>query len=424
MLWKICETDMNAATQQAEIATSASSSHPRNPNRKRQRIALYSHDTMGMGHIRRNLLIASALVKNCPNVETLLISGTREAAYFATQAGLDCITLPALSKNLNGQYSARHWNWSLEETTRLRSKIIAAAMDEFAPDVFIVDKMPQGIGHELVTTLKNLQSCPTTCVLGLRDVLDEPEVVAREWQGDDNDAAIEAYYDELWIYGDRSIYDCIDECRFSKTVASRAFFTGYLNQSDRRNGNASRSPVSAIDSRTNKLALCVVGGGQDGYYLAESFVRAQLPLGWRGQVITGPFMPKPEQFRLRELANQNPAIEIIDHLVETDDYLRDADRVIAMGGYNTITSILSFQKPSLIVPRVRPRREQWIRAERLSNQGWITSLSPDHLNTLAIESWLHAPEVPSPKPGCVDLLGLDRISHRVESLESRSRIPA
>ncbi len=45
-------------------------------------------------------------------------------------------------------------------------------------------------------------------MLGLRDVLDETQVVAREWRRDANDAAIDAYYDELWIYGDQAIYDC------------------------------------------------------------------------------------------------------------------------------------------------------------------------------------------------------------------------
>ncbi len=97
------------------------------------RVAFYSHDTMGMGHIRRNLLIASAIAQNCSNIEILLIAGTREAAYFATQAGLDCVTLPALTKSLDGKYSARHLGWSLEETTRLRSRVIQATLEEFAP---------------------------------------------------------------------------------------------------------------------------------------------------------------------------------------------------------------------------------------------------------------------------------------------------
>lgn len=383
---------------------------------KAKRIAFYSHDTMGMGHIRRNLLIASSLVRNTPGVEALLIAGTREAAFFAAQTGLDCITLPALAKDLNGGYSARHLGWSLEQTVRLRSRIIAAAMDEFRPDIFVVDKLPLGIGNELSPTLEQLKSRPTHCVLGLRDVLDEPQVVAREWQRDNHEASIQAYFNELWIYGDRAIYDCVDEYKFSQQIASRAYFTGYLNQSQRSTIGAYPTGDELSHLRETPFALCVVGGGQDGFALAQAFVQADLPAGWRGVVITGPFMPKQDQATLQQLIAHRTDIEIIDQMVETDDYLRHATRVIAMGGYNTVTSVLSFGKPALIVPRTRPRREQWIRAERLARLGWISAVAPEALTTACLSDWLNLRHAPRPIPGCVDLLGLNRIGSRVDHL--------
>lgn len=399
------------------------------------RIAFYSHDTMGMGHIRRNLLIASSLVRvagveatdssvansadansaDANGVEALLVAGTREAAFFAAQAGLDCVTLPALTKDLNGTYTARHLNWSMEQTVQLRSRIIAAALDEFRPDLLVVDKIPLGIGNELASTLRLLKSHPTRCVLGLRDVLDEPQVVAREWLRDRYEAAIESYYDEVWIYGDRAIYDCVDEYKLSSGVASRAFFTGYLNQSTRTViGSAETQAPPSVPQEP--FVLCVVGGGQDGFALAEAFVQSALPAGWRGVVITGPFMPKREKEALRQLLVDRPQMEIIDRMVETDDYMRHAERVVAMGGYNTITSVLSFGKPALIVPRTRPRREQWIRAERLAQMGLLSAIEPDGLTPMVISNWLKQTDPPRPRPECVDLFGLSRINARVKHL--------
>jgi predicted glycosyltransferase len=384
--------------------------------RKPVRIVLYSHDTMGMGHIRRNLLIASSLVKEDLNVEALLISGTREAAFFATQAGLDCITLPAISKDKFGGYSARHYDWTLEKTVQLRSKIIATAVEEFRPDLFVVDKIPRGIGGELESTLRSLKSQPTQCVLGLRDVLDEPDVVAREWLRDRYDASIEEFYDELWIYGDRAIYDSIHEYAFPASIASRSVFTGYLNQAKRTPSLPEQviEPVSDLSKRP--FVLCVVGGGQDGFELAKAFVQSQIPKGWKGILVTGPFMPKPDQQCLHTLVGDRENIDIIDRLVETDDYMLKADRVVAMGGYNTVTSVLSFGKTALIVPRTRPRREQWIRAERLANKGWLTSVDPDSLSPDTITNWLQNSDVPRPSPESVDLQGLNRIMARVAHL--------
>ena len=48
-----------------------------------------------------------------------------------------------------------------------------------------------------------------------------------------------------------------------------------------------------------------------------------------------------------------------------------------MGGYNTYCEILSFDKPALIVPRVRPREEQLIRARRAAELGLVEMLLPE-----------------------------------------------
>ncbi len=68
---------------------------------------------MGLGHIRRNLLIAGTLACVGRPVTTLLIAGAREASAFATPPGVDCLSLPALRKRDNCDYEPRHLNVSL-----------------------------------------------------------------------------------------------------------------------------------------------------------------------------------------------------------------------------------------------------------------------------------------------------------------------
>lgn len=387
---------------------------------RKPRIAFYSHDTMGMGHLRRNMLIASSLSAGCCQADTLLIAGTREAGFFAEQAGLDCVTLPALTKDRHGNYSARHFGWSLEETTRLRGRVIASTLLAFRPDILVVDKLPQGICNELQRTLKLVRSrVHTHCVLGLRDVLDEPEVAIREWASSNNDAIIEKYFDAVWVYGDPSVYDCRVEYEFAKSTLDRISFTGYLDQKARR-GIAGLVPVAK-----QPLALCVVGGGQDGVGLAQAFVEGGMPKGWRGAVITGPFMPIADKQHLMNAAKKQchtgrEPIKIIDQLVEADDYMSQADRVVSMGGYNTVMAVLSFRKPALIVPRTRPRAEQWIRAERLAAANLLTTLHPNDISPVAIREWLEKTDVADPTHHNIDLTGLDRIQSKVMEYAAHS----
>lgn len=381
----------------------------------RPRVAFYSHDTMGMGHLRRNMLIASALSAGSLRADTLLIAGTREAGFFAEQAGLDCVTLPALHKNNSGHYSAKHYDWSLEKTAQLRGRVIASTLLAFQPDVFVVDKLPQGICDELLRVLRILRRRHSTrCVLGLRDILDCADTAIQEWRKANNDQIIADYFDEVWVYGDPQVFDCCQEYQFDAATCQKTRFVGYLDQTLRL------AHQSTANEELQKLGeadfdLCVVGGGQDGFQLARRFCQAIIPDGRRGVLLTGPFMPAHEKRQLQTLAAKNPAIEIVDRLVEGDLYLSKARRVIGMGGYNTVTGILSYSKPAMIVPRVRPRVEQWVRAERLAELGWVTCCHPDQLSAERISRWLAQELVSCPDRCDADLSGLQNIESAVNS---------
>jgi predicted glycosyltransferase len=54
-----------------------------------------------------------------------------------------------------------------------------------------------------------------------------------------------------------------------------------------------------------------------------------------------------------------------------------ADLVICMGGYNTVCELLTLGKRAIVVPRVMPVQEQWIRAERMAELGLLRAIHPD-----------------------------------------------
>src|SRR5256885_16701411 len=101
---------------------------------------------------------------------------------------------------------------------------------------------------------------------------------------------------------------------------------------------------------------------------------------------------------------------VLDFVPEPISLIERADRVIAMGGYNTCCEVLSFEKHALIVPRVAPEPEQWIRAQRLRDLGLVEVLHPDALSPGALSAWL-ARDLGPPPPirQRLDLGGLDRI---------------
>lgn len=379
----------------------------------RPRVLLYSHDTMGLGHMRRNLLVAQTLAFSALRPVVLVVAGAYEANRFAMPAGLDYLTLPALGKDLNGQYRSRHLGLKLDDIVALRGRVIRAAAEDFQPDVFLADNVPRGAMGELDRTLEYLHGLGTRCVLGLRDVLDDPETVRREWSRLGNEETIGHYYHQVWIYGDPAVYDPVREYGLTK-IADKVCYTGYLDQRMRlmfrkRSRQEWRSP----ELPAGRIVLCLVGGGQDGERLAEAFAATELPAGASGILLAGPFMPDKVRVRLHALAAQRSRLRVVDFSEEPTQFVKRADRVIAMGGYNTVCEVLSFHKPALIVPRVRPRREQWIRAQRLSALGLCDVLHPEEVSPQSLAQWLaRSRGAPCVRRG-VDLNGLSRVPELV-----------
>ena len=386
--------------------------------RERSRIVLYSHDTMGLGHKRRNWLIAQALGSAGLEVDILLISGMGEANTVPMPTGIDTLTLPALSKTGDGQYQARRLNLDLQEIVRLRSQLILTAIQNFKPDVLVVDNVPRGAVRELDATLEYIRRhLPTRCVLGLRDVLDTPAAVRRDWHRADNMAAIRRYFDTVWIYGDASIYDCRREYRFPTDIAAKMRPLGYLDPRTRPASAAAQAEIQQLGLPAKRdLILCQVGGGQDGSTLATAFAQATFPAGTVGVLLTGPFMPAEARQQLRALAQANLHLRLVDYLAEPSLLLAQASRVVAMGGYNTTCEILAYQKTALVVPRLSPRQEQWIRAERLRRHGLIDLLHPAKLSPQALTEWLHRPQPACPTYPDLNLSGLKNLVSEVQRL--------
>jgi predicted glycosyltransferase len=387
---------------------------------RRPHVALYSPGMVGIGHMRRNLLIAQTLASPPLQAVVLMIAEAREASVLAMPPGGDCLTLPALCKDADGHCRPRYLDFSFPALIRLRVKAIAAALETFRPDLLIVDHLPRGAMRELDSSLEDLRAYGRTrCVLGLRDILEDPVNVRREWRRAANEAAIRDYYDAVWIYGDPAVYDPVLEYRFGPDVASRVRYTGYLDYRGRpRFADADDDDLAVpLPEPGRRLMLCTVGGGQDGANLAEAFAQAELPADAAGVILTGPFMPAEVRRRLRRHAAANPRLRVLDFVANPDQLLDRADRVVAMGGYNTIYEVLSFEKRALIVPRSKPRHEQQIRAERLSGLGLLDVLAPDRVSPASLGEWLARDLGPTPPVrSCLDMGGTVRLPQLVQEV--------
>ena len=117
------------------------------------RILLYSHDTFGLGHLRRSRALAGAITQANPQTSALILTGSPLAGRFTFPRRVDHVRLPGVTKLADGSYASQSIGMGINEVTELRSSLIQTAVKQFDPDVLIVDKEPTGFRGELLPTL-------------------------------------------------------------------------------------------------------------------------------------------------------------------------------------------------------------------------------------------------------------------------------
>jgi predicted glycosyltransferase len=292
---------------------------------------------------------------------------------------------------------------SLDGVIARRRTVIDRELLHFAPQLLVVDNVPCGLGGEILPALVALRRLGTRIVLSLRDVLDEDEAIHKEWQAAGAIPALVGLYDEIWLFGDRTsaTYKMIPARLRDRTV-----ICGHLGELD------APPPARAVESglpgpdpgSAAPQILVTGGGGGDAAVLVETYIAAlrQFRPAVRTRIVLGPEFPPERVPHASDLGVLG--VTLVHFEPDMGRAIRDAHVVVSMAGYNTVCEVLAVGRRMVLVPRVWPRREQWIRANDLGSSGRAEVIHPYALNPAslwaAIEQALAQPaSVPLPQDG-------------------------
>ena len=384
-----------------------------------KRILIYSHDTFGLGNIRRMLEVARHLVQSSNEVSVLVITGSPMLHAFRIPPRVDYVKLPCLARNSEGRYAARFLDLTLAATVRLRANLISSAIEDFAPDLILVDKKPFGVEDEMAGALAALseRTRRPKLMLLLRDILDSPEATTRIWRKNGYFEAIEAYYDAVLVVGSPEVYDLRAEYAFPPFAAAKVQFCGYIaREPGRQARTAVRRQLGVGDGEP--LVLVTPGGGEDGYSLIAACLEGlrALPLAERPRthIVCGPEMGEAPRAAIVQASAELSNVSLQDFSDDLMSLMAAADAVLSMGGYNTVCELLTLRKRAVVVPRIKPVAEQGIRAERMAALGLLRTLHPQDLTPAVLWRVLRA-ELRSqlPLPRLDAMHGLEHVTAAV-----------
>jgi predicted glycosyltransferase len=341
------------------------------------RFVFYSHDGVGLGHVRRNLAIARALGATAPEASIVLVTSVDDPESLGVPANVDVVKLPGLRKLGNERYASRRLRISPREIREVRAALLEAAVGSFGPDVVLVDKHPLGAGGELRPALDALRRAGGRAVLGLRDVLDDRATVVREWTRHGLASRISEYYDRVLVYGAQAVFDSVSEYELPSRVRELTRYCGYV-VNPRRDDDGHDAPTWPSPRNGKPFVLATAGGGEDGFPLLASFIEAARDAPFDGIVVAGPQSIPNERRALRRMAAE-AGVAFTTFVPDLVRALEAVDALVCMGGYNTLAEAAASGVPTVCVPRTRPRTEQLIRARAFARVGLLQVIEPERL---------------------------------------------
>jgi len=222
---------------------------------------------------------------------------------------------------------------------------------------------------------------------------------------------MEKYYDEIWVYGLKSVYDPTEGLTLSESVKDRMIWTGYLRREFEARSELPDMPYIVVTP----------GGGGDGKAMVDQVLLAyekDPTLIPAALLVYGPFLTGDDRVDFeRRVANLEGRVMNVGFDSRMESLMANSQGVVAMGGYNTFCEILSCDVPAIIVPRTIPRLEQYIRASR-------AQMFDDKLDGSSVDAMIDAirslPTQKPPSAGRYDGLldGLECIKARTSALLS------
>jgi len=359
-------------------------------NSNNLRIAVFTHDSYGIGHVKRSMNIIQGLARRQSNIAILFITGTPVTQLFdLLPKNADVLKIPTIVTSTAREGKPPMLGIGLAELSLLRSKLIQEAVLHFEPDVFLVDNFPLGSRRELLPVLKKLRRESTHTILGLRDIVDPPEKIKKDWMRDGMYEILDRYYDRILVYGMQEVFDVADEYGIEDRITKKIHYCGYLTSDTPQLETPKR--IRGELNINRPFVIATVGGGGDGLPLLEVFIQAMTLQPIPAVIITGPRMSLSDRALLQSLVSQLPMVKIVEYVKDLPSYIKSANVVVSMAGYNTLTEVLVHKCKSIVIPRTwysgehskngsRVDLEQLLRAKSLDSLGLVKLIEPKKLN--------------------------------------------
>ncbi|MEL6382586.1 MAG: glycosyltransferase [Cyanobacteria bacterium J06626_18] len=346
-----------------------------------KKLLFYCQHILGMGHLIRSMEIVRGLTDE---FEVCFINGGQVVKGFQAPPSVQVINLPAIKTDTEfRELQVVDSHLSLEDVQAFRQQRLLAVLEEFQPDVLMIELFPFGrrrFSFELIPLVESARAQGTKVVCSLRDIV----VTKQDQTRHENKICrlMNQYFDQLLIHGDPTLHPLEESFTRVNDLDCDVHYTGYVVQRP-ENTQITLADQIALGKQA-PMILVSVGGGRLGHELLDCVVETarlleeQLP--HHIQMFTGPFMPEEKFWDLKSAGRDRRNLYIHRYTPNLLAYMQQADLSISMAGYNTTMNILTTGVRAMMLPFTgNDDQEQTMRVKRLAQLGRVRQIHREDL---------------------------------------------
>lgn len=322
-------------------------------------VLFYVQHLLGIGHIARASLVASALAED--GFDVTMVTGGLPVPGFPGPSIRHVRLMPEVTSR-EGFSGLQDINGTVLDAAgeRQRMEQLLTLLGETRPDIVITEAFPFGrrqMRFEILPFLDAIKAMRPKPLLfaSIRDIL---QVNKKPGRDEETVALVREHFHRVLVHGDRSLTRIEDTFPLAGEIEDKILYTGLV------------APDAPVPSPDKYRVVVSAGGGAVGQKLLNAAVDARklLALPGRWCVITGPNL---DAASFNVLASQGGEdMDVFRFRSDFRQLLGSADLSISQAGYNTVCDVLRAGCASLLVPfAAGGETEQTARAVKLQELG-------------------------------------------------------
>ncbi|MGW1123868.1 glycosyltransferase family protein [Streptomyces sp. NPDC002526] len=345
-------------------------------------VALYWHNGRSLGHTSRTAKVTNYLLRSPEPYSIAGITGAYRGLDLLP-AEVDIVKVPSFANfdDPSGWNLRARLAMDEDVLNQVRTDLITTFLRHYRPEVLMSDHIPRGTDDELVPALEARYA--HHAVLSLRGVLFDRVKTLRKYFGDPGRGPwVLDHYCQFNVHTHPEIFDLADYYKISQEAADRLHYTGYLAEPYTVPRDEARRQIGV--GPDERLIVAAMGGGQGAgnvWRALSEVLRDRRDLFDRALLVTGPYLEPADERGLRQLWENDPAVEVRSYEPDLLPWMRGSDLFVGAAGANALGEVLATGANALVVPRQVREIEQRVHSQRLQELGLLRMVDlPEVLN--------------------------------------------